>query len=149
MIRVAKRLIEKYRVLNYMIAGGIGYILTLGTYYPLILLFRTQTDILGQSFYLPPFLISAAIGMVCNYILNKHWTFSKYQEKSVSLGRYTVMTISTIWIDVIILWCLVHFLHLYPVLAAALAIALIFILRYTICRRWIWTIKEEKAHELG
>src|SRR5271157_4086682 len=150
MIKTVRRWLNKYSLLNYVVVGSIGYILNLATYYPLTMLFKTQTRFLGQGFYLPPFLISSTIAMISNYYLNKRWTFGTYRAKSVSLGRYTVMTITTIWADFIILWLLVSYGHLNPELGAAVAMAMIFLVRYTICRKWIWTTKtKQEIHELG
>jgi putative flippase GtrA len=146
MITLARRLLNRYTLLNYIVVGGIGYTLNLATYYPLTVLFKTQTRFLGQSFYLPPFLISSTIAMISNYYLNKRWTFGTYKTQSVSLGRYTLMTITTIWADFLILWLLVSYGHLNPELGAAVAMAMIFLVRYSICRRWIWTTKKEKVH---
>src|SRR5208283_2283363 len=72
-----KSLLKKYQVLNFMLVGGIGYIINMGLYYPLTILFRSETTILGQHFYLPPFFISSFVAISCNYAMNKRWNVNR------------------------------------------------------------------------
>jgi putative flippase GtrA len=134
-------LLQKYQILNFMIVGGIGYAVNLLTYWPLTLLFKNQVTFLGQQFYLPPFAISSLIAIVCNYELNKRWTFKGWTEKKAGGARYLAMALGTLLIDMSFLFVLVQYANLPPVPAAALAILIVFVIRYAIARSWVWSKK--------
>ena len=135
----------KWRLLNYMAVGFIGYCINLGIYYPLTLLFHSHVKFLGQVFYLPPYIISALSATVLNYYLNKKWTFGDVKEESVGLLRYMGMACITIWSDLLLLFLFVQYLHVAPELGAAMAIAILFISRYWIAKKLIWKVKSEKV----
>lgn len=119
------------QVLNFMIVGGIGYVLNIVVYWALCLYF-------GQSLYLTMFIASSSLAILSNYILNKYWTFRRQQIKRAGALRYFIMAYATIGLDMLLLFIGVHYLYLYPVVAAAIAIMCAFIVRYTIARRFIW-----------
>jgi putative flippase GtrA len=129
---------NKYRILNFMVVGGIGYAVNMGLYYPLTLVFKNEVTFLGQHFYLPPFVISSLVAIVCNYYMNKIWTFADRIAKSMSLLRYLSMAIATLFLDMLVLFALVEYGKLAPILGAALAILIVFIVRYIIASNWIW-----------
>lgn len=138
-----KRRIEfflgKYRVLNFMLVGGIGFVVNMATYYPLTLVFEAKTTtFLGQQFYLPPFVISSFLAIVCNYTLNKIWTFRDQDAKSLSFLRYLSMASITLIFDMLLLFLWVTYANVSPTLGAALAIMIVFVVRYAIARRYIW-----------
>jgi len=130
--------INKYRLLNFMIVGGIGYIINMGLYYPLTLVFRKEVTFFGNHFYLPPFLMSTYIAATAQYFMNKAWTFNDREKYSQSYLRYLSVAAITVIFDLILLFIFVDFGHLYPELAAALAILIMFISRYFIVKRWVW-----------
>ncbi len=134
----------KFRMLNFMIVGGIGYAVNMLTYWPLTLVFKNQVTFFGQHFYLPPFVISSCIAIMCNYTLNKLWTFRGWQEHSLGSLRYFSMAAITLLFDMAFLYLLVDWVRLPPVPAAALAILIVFIARYSIAKRWIWS-QESRA----
>ena len=138
---IIKLIVYKYRVFNFMVVGGIGYVINMATYYPLTLIFKTEVVFWGQHFYLPPFVISSLIAIFSNYKLNKRWTFKGWYEKSFSGVRYFSMALVTLLIDMLFLYILVDYVHMAPVPAAALAILIVFIMRYSIAKRWIWLAK--------
>lgn len=127
------------QTVNFMIVGGIGYIINMGLYWWLCHYFNSQVAFLGQQFYLVPFVASSAIAMVSNYELNKIWTFRKWTEQKLGAARYFSMGTFTILIDMCFLFLLVQYLSLPPVPAAAIAILIVFAMRYTIARKWIWS----------
>ena len=129
---------NKYRVLNFMVVGGIGYVINMGLYYPLTLVFKNGVTFLRQHFYLPPFVISSIVAIVCNYYMNKIWTFADRRAKSMSLLRYLSMAVVTLFLDILVLFALVEYGKLAPILGAALAILIVFIIRYIIASNWIW-----------
>jgi dolichol-phosphate mannosyltransferase len=133
---------SKFQILNFMIVGGIGYIINMGAYWLLLKFLKTtETTFLGQHFYLPPFVISTLLAIISNYELNKYWTFKGWGEQSVGFLRYLTMGLATMVLDMAVLWALVDWGNLTPILAAAIAIAIVFIIRYLIARKWIWARK--------
>ena len=131
-------LFKRFRVLNFMVVGGIGYVVNMGLYYPLTLVFKTEVTFLGSHFYLPPFVISSCVAIVCNYLMNKKWTFGDRKAKSLSFARYFGMAAVTLILDVVLLFVLVDYLHFWNVLAAAVAILVVFAVRFIVASYWIW-----------
>lgn len=137
--RLAMHYLDKYRILNFMVVGGIGFVVNMATYWPLTLVFKTQqTVIFGQQYYLPPFVISSLVAIVCNYTLNKVWTFRDQKARQLSFLRYLSMASVTLVFDMALLWAFVTFGKVPPVVGAALAIMVVFVVRYAIARKWIW-----------
>lgn len=140
---------NKFRILNFMAVGGIGYIINISvlsalTYWPPAPVFRLETSFLGQHFYLLPFVISSLIAIASNYLLNKIWTFKGWTEQRLGGLRYLSMALATLLVDMAFLTLLVDYGKLAVIPAAALAILIVFIVRYIIARRWIWI---EGAHK--
>ena len=108
-------------------------------YWPLTTLFKTQVNFLGQQFFLPPFVISSLIAIVCNYELNKIWTFKGRREQSLGGMRYFSIAAVTLLMDMAMLWVFVNIFKVPPVPAAALAILVVFVVRYLIARKWVWS----------
>ncbi len=131
-------LMRELRIVNFMVVGAIGYIINMGIYYPLTLVFQNDVTFLGQHFYLPPFLLSSLVAITSNYYWNKKWTFGDMKAKPLSYWRYLSMASATLVLDMVVLWGLVDFGKLSPVVAAAIAIIFVFILRYFISKHWVW-----------
>jgi putative flippase GtrA len=144
LIKKIQLLLQKFQILNFMLVGGIGYALNMAVYWPLTLVFKNNVTFLGQQFYLPPFLISSLLAIFCNYELNRIWTFKGWKEQKFGGGRYLIMALATLMIDIFFLFILVQFFKLPPVPAAALAILIVFIIRYTIARSWVWSKKSPR-----
>ncbi len=134
---IIKKLLKK-KVVNFMVVGGIGYVINMAIYYPLINVFKDKVDILRQQFYIIPFLLSSLIAIICNYYLNKLFTFKDSRENSLGGIRYLFMALATLVLDVFVLFLFVQYCHLPPILGAALAILLVFVLRFFIAKSWVW-----------
>jgi dolichol-phosphate mannosyltransferase len=132
-----------YRILNFMLVGGLGYIINMGIYYPLTLVFKNEVSFLGQHFYLPPFVISSLVAISCNYYLNKVWTFRGRQARILSFFRYLGMAVTTLLFDMLVLFALVDYGGIKPIPAAAIAILVGFAIRYLIANKWIWGKRRE------
>ena len=136
----------KYQILNFMVVGGIGYVINLVLYNFLLLvpaLKNIQWNWLGenQHNYLLPFIISSLVAMVSNYFLNRVSTFKGWKEQKSGFGRYMVMGIATLFLDMGLLVLFVKYGHFPYVPAAALAILIAFIVRFIIARSWVWKTK--------
>jgi len=141
-INLWKRL-WKIRIFNFMVVGGCGFILNLCIYYPLTVLIHNKITFLNQVFYLPALLITAPIVIAFNYWMNMKWTFRDSPSKSLSLGRYELMGLSTMIFDLFIIFALVQYGHIFYLIAMVLATIIMFLMRYFIANKWIW--KTEKV----
>lgn len=127
-----------------MAVGGIGYCVNLMIYYPLTLVFKSHVLFLGQVFYLPPYIISCLLASSLNYYLNKHWTFGDRHEEQLGFLRYWGIVGPMVFLDLGLIFLLVQYVHLVPVLAAAIAILVIFVGRYAVASRFIWSAKKSQ-----
>jgi dolichol-phosphate mannosyltransferase len=134
-------LLYKHKIVNFMVVGGIGYVINMGLYSLMTLGFKQEVTFLGQHFYLVPFIVSSLVAIFSNYQLNKIWTFRGWNEQSLGALRYLTMALVTLIFDMLILFILVDFGGLHPIPAAALAILIVFIARYVIAKRWVWQEK--------
>ena len=59
---------SKFQILNFMVVGGIGYVINMAAYWVLLRVFHgaETTTFLGQHFYLPPFVLSSLLAIVSN-----------------------------------------------------------------------------------
>ncbi|MCX6003044.1 MAG: glycosyltransferase family 2 protein [Chloroflexi bacterium] len=133
---------DKFRIMNFMVVGGIGYVINISLYslltlLPLLKAFEFSQ--VGKPYYLPPFVVSSLIAITSNYLMNRAWTFKGWVEHQRGFGRYMSMGIGTLLLDLGFLYLLVNYGKLAPVPAAALAILVVFIIRYVIARRWVWS----------
>jgi dolichol-phosphate mannosyltransferase len=139
---------SKFPILNFMVVGGIGFVVNLGLYTALLLVpaFKTrEANFLVRHIYVAPFIMSSFVAIVCNYTLNRIWTFKGWDEQSLSFVRYLSMASVTLVADTALLSVFVDFGKLNYTLAAALAIIIVFIVRYAIARRWIWRERGRRA----
>lgn len=142
--QLAMLYLNHYQVSNFMIVGGIGYVINMVAYSLLLqaTVFQSTSFVLGgKNYYLFPFVISSLIAIMSNYILNKVWTFREWTENRLGGLRYLTMALATLILDMAFLWLLVDMGKLPPIAAAALAILIVFIVRYFIAKKWVWTRK--------
>lgn len=132
----------KFRILNYIVVGGIGTIINLSIYYPLTLLFQQKVTFLGQVFYLPPFIVSSFLAGNFQYFMSRHWTFGDRREARLGFLQFWVMMSPTTLLDMVVIFLLVQFLHLTPIVAAITAILAVFMVRYNVANKWIWRHKK-------
>ena len=86
MLNLIKRLL-KIRLINFMVVGSIGGLISFAVYYPLTFYFKSSVLFLGQIFYLPAVIPSTIAGVTFNYYLNKKWTYGDCKTKSMSLSK--------------------------------------------------------------
>ena len=133
----------KFQILNFMIVGGIGYVINLVLYNFLLLLpalRNVQWNWLGEGHdnYLLPFIVSSLVAIISNYLMNRAWTFKGWSEQKSGLFRYLLMGLGTLLLDMGLLFIFVRFGNLPYVPSAALAILIAFIVRFIIARSWVW-----------
>ena len=126
------------RIIRFSLVGGSGYIVsTVLIYYPITLALHHITALL-PVFYLPATIPAAFVGITWNYFLNKHWTFGDRKAKQLSLLRYELMGISTTVGDIIVLFLLVHYTHIFYLIGSVIATVCMYLIRYLIANKWIW-----------
>lgn len=133
--------LSKFQILNFMVVGGIGYVINIGLYSLLTLMPALKTfqfEQVGKSYYLPPFVVSSLVAIICNYLMNKAWTFKGWKEQRLGSLRYFLMALVTLFFDMAFLFLLVEFVNIPPVPAAAIAILIVFVVRFIIARNWVW-----------
>lgn len=145
-VRKFQYYLQKYQILNFMVVGGIGWLINLGLYSLLLLaptLKKVQWNFLGKDHpnYLLPFIISSLVAIMCNYLMNRVSTFKGWKEQKSGFSRYLLMGISTLFLDMGLLVVLVKYGNLPYVAGAALAILIVFVVRFTIARKWVWSKK--------
>ena len=139
----------KYQILNFMLVGGIGFLINMVLYSILVLVPALKTfafNRVGTTYYIPPFILSSLVAIVCNYLMNKAWTFRGWNEQKGGFIRYLTMGLVALIPDSGLLIVFVQFGKLPPVPAAALAIIIMFFVRYMIARNWVWKKKTPKKH---
>ncbi len=131
----------KYQILNFMVVGGIGFVINISLYSMLTLLPALKTfafNRVGTTYYVPPFIISSLVAIISNYLMNKASTFKGWREQKSGFGRYLAMGLATLVLDSGLLILLVEKGNLAPQPAAALAIIVVFVVRFIIARSWVW-----------
>jgi putative flippase GtrA len=132
------RKLLQVRLVNFMIVGSIGYFINMGIYYPLTLVFQNQVTFLSRQFYLPLFLISSGLAITSNYFLNRRFTFGDSRERSLGIVKYMGTYWVSLPVEMLLIFLCVQFLSLPPVVAAALAILIVFLSRYFVVRKVVW-----------
>jgi len=137
----------KFRVFNYMVVGGTCWIINLSIYYPLTLAYKETVTFLNHVYYLPPFVVSTFISGSIHYFMNRKWTFTDRKDSSLGFLKFWTSMGPTAILDVVVIYLLVEYLHLEPVVAVAIAILGVFLIRYTIANRWVWNHTREGSEE--
>jgi putative flippase GtrA len=135
----------KIRIFNFMFVGGLGFCVQTALYYPLTILIHNSIKFFNQIFYLPALIIVFPIVIAFNWWMNKKWTYKGVETKTLSFGRYEVMGLSTAVFDMLIIFLMVQFGHIFYLIATVLAACVMFAMRYFISNRWIWQTNKRIA----
>lgn len=135
------------RIINFMIVGGLGFVVgTVFVNMPITWALHHVSSI-HEVYYLPALIPSSIVSITWNYYLNLKWTFKDRKAESVSLLRYELMGMSTVILDIALLWILVKYAHItagvfnVPIIALVIATVCMFLLRYLISNIWIWRVR--------
>ena len=120
----------KYRLLRFMVVGGIG------TFTNLLILYLL-TD-LGHVYYLGSFVFAFVVAASQNYWLNRVWTFIDRSETKLGYFKYMLVAATTLVLDEALLFTFTEFVGLWYMLSAIIAIMIAFIVRYIVSEKWIW-----------
>jgi putative flippase GtrA len=134
----------KVRIINFMMIGGIAFIVSIAVYYPLTLFFQYNVMWLGQIFYLPAAIPSTFVSLIFGYYGNRKWTFGDCRAKRLSLLMYVSTGMLTAVGDIFLLFVIVHLCRIHYLVASILAVIVMFVVRYIISRKWIWKQNVDK-----
>jgi putative flippase GtrA len=140
MANLIERLL-KIRIINFMIVGTFGGLVSFAIYYPLTFYFKDSVHFLGQIFYLPAVIPSTVAGVTFNYFMNRKWTYGDCKAKRMSLVRYELIGLSTAILDITVLFLLVQYAHVFYLIAPVLAVCCMFIVRYFLINKLVWNTK--------
>lgn len=139
-------LFYKYRWLRFGLVGGSGVIIHFVFLYGF-------TEFIGL-WYILSAIISIIIASTSNYILNNLWTFVEHKNvgpRSHFIGWVKYQGISAIT-DALYLGLLALFVEvvgLWYILGAALSMVAVFIIKFKVAKRWIWTPAKSKERTVA
>ncbi len=118
---------------RFCVVGGVGYITNLIVFAPLVRWFHT------------PYLLAACIAYGCGWVValigHRFWTFGERESSMVGQGfRYFIVSAVVLLADLIVLKVLVT-AGLEPVLAQALALAIVTPLSFGLNRIWAFSAR--------
>jgi dolichol-phosphate mannosyltransferase len=106
--------------LRFALVGASGVLVNLAVY-------SGSLYLLG-FYYLWAATLSFVTAMTSNFLLNLGWTFKTYHRGWSAVGlqylRYTLVTVFSYGINILVLWFLVDYQHWHKILAQLAAIAL-------------------------
>jgi dolichol-phosphate mannosyltransferase len=139
----------KFRMLRFMLVGASGLVVNLVTLW-LIETFVLQgvfasslSAALSDYTYLIAFVPAFLLAVVNNYIWNSRWTFGERSAGRVGFPKYLLVASATFPLDEALLYIFTDWIGIWYVLSAAIAIIIVFAIRYTAANKWIW--KQRKA----
>lgn len=95
------------RVIRFLSAGGLGVLL----YY---LVLYILTELLGV-WYMASAVIASLINRTSNFVLQKYWTFQNKDTKNIrrQVSSYAVMAATLFVANLILLYALVEYVHIW------------------------------------
>ena len=109
MIKQLYKKLMKVRIINFMLVGSLGFIVSAIVYYPLSFYFKDNVEFLGQVFYLPACIPSTIASLSFNYFMNKRITFRDCRSNSLGYWRYMSTGMITAIADIFLIFLLVTF----------------------------------------
>ncbi len=99
------------QITRFLSTGGLGVI----AYY---LILYILTDLIGMKYILSA-IIASLVNFSLNFVLQKFWTFKSKGTKDIyrQLGKYAIMTTAFFIINLVLLYILVEYVHLWYLLA--------------------------------
>jgi dolichol-phosphate mannosyltransferase len=133
---------EFVRFIKFGIVGGSGIFVNMGFLW-------FFTEVVGL-YYLISSVLAITFAMINNFIWNDLWTWSDRGEPGVKayikrLVKFCmVSSFAAIVGNIVILWILTHFFHLYYLISNLIGIAVGTLLNYTINNFWTFKSHDEK-----
>jgi len=117
------------QILRFLSAGGLGVSL----YY---LILYALTDVIGV-WYIDSAVIASAVNFGSNFVLQKFWTFGNKRTEKIhrEAGEYAVMMVSLFVANLLLLYILVEYVHLWYLAAQVIITTLLTVISYLVSRR--------------
>ncbi len=117
------------QVMRFLSAGGLGVLL----YY---LILYILTDVVGV-WYMVSAVIASIVNYSSNFVLQKFWTFENKETKNIhwQAGKYAAMMVSLFVANLLLLYVLVEYAHLWYLIAQVIVTILLTVISYLVSRR--------------
>jgi len=126
---IARLYLYKFRILRFMLVGALGSVIGLGSLYAL-------TEFSGL-YYLAAYPIAFILSVTNNYVWNSLWTFRR-NSGAVGWTKYVTICAFTLMLNTALMYILTDIVGLWYMFSAVLVILFVFILNYTLSKRFVW-----------
>jgi putative flippase GtrA len=122
---------EEYQVksLKFLVVGASN---TVGNYALYVAL------IFAGLHYNLALILEYLVGILCGYLMNRHWTFSSHRRTRHSLFKYVVTYLAVYFINLILLNLLVILGLLGPVLGQLMALGIATVFSFSLQNFWVF-----------
>ena len=128
--------------IKFCIVGGIGVIVNLAVLYSVVELARPFIQV-DTFFILLASTIAFMAAVTSNFFLNKLWTFKKSERIRPEKGiwqylKFTLVCLAGLGVNLVVLYLLIEFMHLWYILAQLLAIIVAVSVNFTGSKLWVF-----------
>jgi putative flippase GtrA len=122
-----------YTVFRFGVSGGLAAVVNFGALYIFTEFFHI--------WYLASSIISAALGTVVSFGMQKFWTFNNARMDSmhIQFSRYVLLTLVNLAVNTFLLYVLVEYAHLWYILAQFLTSGVLACVNFFVYRRYVFT----------
>jgi len=115
---------------KFCIVGGTGTAMNLAVMWLLV-------EISGMH-YLPASIVSFAVALTSNFVLNKLWTFRGHRRRSIvsQYAKYWAVSVTALAVNLAVLWALVELAGIWYLAAQLAGIIIATGLNYVGSKRW-------------
>ncbi len=123
--------VNNSRILKFLITGGIGLTVNLGTYHTLY--------VLGVP-YLQGSIVALFIAIIVGFILQKYWTFDDRgsSRTSVQFMQYAAVALMNLVFNTAIVYALVDLAHVHYLIAQTIGAGLVAIASFFIYKKYVF-----------
>jgi len=131
-----KLILKNQRIIKFLIVGTSGLIVNIGSLYILKEFCKLH--------YLLAGFIAIELSIINNFLLNSFWTWKDRMVASLKiflfrLIKFNISTgLTTLFINLFVLWVLTEFLHIYYLFSQLIGIILGTIINYLIYHYWVF-----------
>ncbi len=134
LVQLARLYLYKFRILRFMLVGGLGTLVGLGVLY-------TLTEVLSL-YYLVSYIIAFVVSTTSNYVWNSLWTF-KQDIRVQEWKKYVAVCATTLLLNVVLMVALTDLIGLWYMLSATIVVLVVFTLNYTFSKKLVWRQNRE------
>lgn len=116
------------RLIRYGLVGILGTILHMGTLVLLVEVFTVAV--------VPASVAGFLLALAVSFLLNRHWVFGVRQRPLRAAFRYTVVSLTGLGLNVVIMTLVVHWLQWWYVWGIGLVIVVVTTVNFTLNQCW-------------